>query len=138
MLGSLKAAAKIALVLVEIAAVRMIISSFLRVAEADPPHFPGAINAFGASLFQSAADGLGLLVISGDGDDGGMALPQSVFVDEQFVFGKSLGSRAFHRSANDATSDCAEDASCEPNGEDGTDSRYEKASQESRQRTRGG
>jgi uncharacterized membrane protein YuzA (DUF378 family) len=37
MLGSLKALAKIALVLVEIAAVRLI-SNFLRVAEADPHH----------------------------------------------------------------------------------------------------
>jgi len=136
-LSSFEATAKITFVLIEVSAVQLV-GFFLGIAEAQPPHFPGAINAFGACVFQNTANGFDLLVIGREGDDRGMALPQRVFVDEQFIFRKSVGSGAFHRSASDTTSDCAEDSSCEANGQDGTDARNKKASQERRQRARSG
>ena len=128
-LSGLETAAKIAFVLVEIASGRLV-GFFLRIAEADPPHFAGAINAFGASIFQSAANGFSLLVIGGDSDDCGVALSQSVFVDEQFVFGKSVSGGAFYHPASTAACDGTENAPCEAHGHDWTDARHEKTSED--------
>src|SRR5712672_1393322 len=136
-LCGLEATAKIAFILGEIASVRLV-GFFLGITEADPPHVASAIDAFGASSFQRAASGLSLLVIGGEGDDGGVSLAQRVFVDEQFVFGKAFGGGVFHRCANAAASDGAEDASGKANSENGADTRHEKTSQESWQRAGGG
>src|SRR5207245_2452616 len=110
-----------------------LVGFFLRIAEAYPPHFTGAINAFRTRIFQSAANGFGLRFIVLDCDHDGAALPECVFIDEQFVFGESFSGGAFHRSASGATSDSAEDTSCEANGQYGPDARHEKASQDRRQ-----
>ena len=60
MLCGLETTAKVAFILIEIAAT--LVGFFLRIAKAHPPHFPGAINAIGTSIFQSAAVNFGLLV----------------------------------------------------------------------------
>ena len=80
-LGGLKAATKIAFVPVEVSALRLV-GFFLRIAEAYPPHFTGAINAFRTRIFQSAANGFGLRFIVLDCDHDGAALPECVFIDE--------------------------------------------------------
>src|SRR5882724_4773576 len=110
-LSGFEAATKIAFVFVKVSALRLV-SFFLRSAEAYPPHFTGAVNAFGTGIFQSAANGFGLRFIVLHCDHDGMALPQRVFIDEQFVFRESFSGGAFHRSTSGATSDRAEDASC--------------------------
>ena len=67
-LSSFEAATKIAFILVEVSAVRLV-GFFLGITEAQPPHFSGAINAFGACVFQSAANGFDLLVIGSEDDE---------------------------------------------------------------------
>jgi hypothetical protein len=70
-----------AFILIEIVVVRLV-GFFLCITETHPPHFSGTINAFGASIFQSAANSFGLRVIGGDGNDCGASLPERIFIDE--------------------------------------------------------
>src|ERR1700722_284885 len=91
--GGLEAAAEVAFVIFEVAAVRLIFF-FFGIAYANPPHFTSSVDAFGAGVFQCAANRVSLVVL-GHHHYNRAALSQSIFVNVQLVFRQSLEDFAF-------------------------------------------
>ena len=113
----LEAGAKIALVVLKILAARLILL-LLDVAQAEPPHFPRAVEGFGAGAFEDAADDFLLRIIFGDYHDHGAPVAERIFVDDQFVSGQALRHVIFNRAARDGAESAEQSASQDADRED--------------------
>jgi hypothetical protein len=86
--GSLESTAKIAFVVFEFPAFRFVFF-FFYVAQPDPPHFTRPVDAFGAGVFQRAANCVSLAIIGHDYYDGS-PFAQGILINVQFVFRQSF------------------------------------------------
>src|SRR5271156_1340359 len=88
MQSGFEAAAKIALVVLKLAAGGLVFF-FFGIAKTGPPVVSSLIDTLGAGIFQYAANCVGFVIIGHHYNDGA-ALSQGIFVDEHLVFRQSF------------------------------------------------
>jgi hypothetical protein len=100
--SGLKSTAKIALVVLEFAAVGFIFF-FFGVAQTNPPHFTGPVDAFSSGMFECAANCVSFVIV-GHYYDNRAAFAQCILVDVQFVFRQSFENVALQLSPHGSAS----------------------------------
>src|ERR1700728_2562299 len=96
--GGLESAAKIALVVIEFAAVGLILF-FFGAAQTHPPHSPRTINTLSSGMLERAAHCVSFTIISHHREDGS-PFAQPILVNIQFIFRQSFEHVALQLSAN--------------------------------------
>ena len=85
--GGLEPGAHVIFVFVETSALGLVMF-LLDVAQADPPHLPSAIHAFGSVMVEGAANRLGQSILTQSGNHHASAAAQRVFVNKKLLFGQ--------------------------------------------------